>query len=122
MRKSWIGLLVIVLMIVLATQAFAGVFDTVKGFFGSSAINGAITLFFVILSGVFGVSLLRFKTPVIKIYDAYCEYRDAKLVDSQGGEKVTREEWDAIFKRIGDAVMALLAVAPGRWAKKLNTG
>lgn len=122
MRKWWIVLLVTVLMIVLATQAFAGVLDSVKGFFGSSAINGAITLFFVILSGIFGISLLRFKEPVIKVYNAYCEYRDAKLKDSQGGEKVTREEWDTIFKRIGEAVMALLAVAPGRWAKKLNTG
>ena len=123
MRTLLIVLLVTVLMVVLATQAFAGVLDTVKGWiFGSNAVNGAITLFFVVLSGIFGAALLRFKEPVIKIYGTYCEYRDAKTKDSQGGEKVTREEWDNIFKKLGDAVMALLAVCPGGWAKKLNTG
>jgi len=122
MRNLLIVLLVTVLMVVLATQAFAGVIDTVKGFFGSSAVKGAVTLLFVILSGFFGVGILRFKKPVIMTYEAYCKYRDAKLKDSHGGEKVTPEEWDDIFKKIGEGVMALLAVAPGRWAKKLNTG
>jgi len=123
MRNLLIVLLVTVLMVVLATQAFAGVFDTVKSWvFGSNAVLGAITLFFTVLSGIFGITLLRFKEPVKKIYLTYCEYRDAKLKDSQGGEQVTREEWDNIFKKLGEAVMALLAVCPGGWAKRLNTG
>ena len=122
MKNVLIVLLVTVLMIMLATQAFAGVIDTVKGFIGSSAVHGAITALFAILAVIFGAGILRFKKPVIISYEAYCRYRDAKLKDSQGGEKVTREEWDDIFKKIGEGVMALVAVAPGRWAKKLNTG
>ena len=122
MKKFLIVLLITVLMVVLATQAFAGVFGAIKGFVTSSAIHGAITAFFAILAVIFGASILNFKNPVIMMYEAYCEYRDAKLKDSQGGEKVTREEWDKIFTKIGNAVMALLAVCPARWAKKFNTG
>ena len=95
--------------------------DTVKDFVSSSAVNGALTALFAILTGVFGAGIMRFRKPVIMLYEVYCEYRDAKMKDSQGGENVTREEWDEIFKRFGEAIMSLLAVAPGKWAKRLNT-
>ena len=122
MKKFLLFVLVFVLMVMITTVAFAGVLDKAKDFLGSSAVHGTITLLFVILSGVLGGGLLRFKRPVIMMYDVYCEYRDAKLKDSEGGEKVTQEEWDNIFKKIGEAVMALLAVAPGSWAKNLKIG
>lgn len=125
MKKVMIGLMVAVLVVFFAAQAFAGVLDTVldtvKDFVTSSAVHGAITALFAILTGIFGAGVFRFKKPVILLYDVYCEYRDAKLKDSQGGDKVTREEWDEIFKKFGEVVMSLLVVAPGRWAKRLRT-
>ena len=121
MKRFFMFMIVFILMFSLASLAFAGVVGTVKGFFGSSAVNGAVAAVFLVLSGIFGVGLLRFKKPVIMIYNVYREYSSAKLVDSVGGEQISKDEWDKIFLAMGEAVMALLAVAPGGWSKKLKT-
>ena len=110
------------LVFIVVTPVVADIFDTAKNFFSSSAVHGAITTLFAIKAVIFGADILRFKKLMIMSYEVYCEYRDANLKDSQGSEKVIREEWDTIFKKVGEAVMALLAVASASWAKRFITG
>ncbi len=125
MRKAATYFIITIILTMACTfTAEAGILssigNSVKGFITSSAVQGAITLIFVVLAGFFGVGIIRFKKPVMELYDVFLAYRDAKLKDSQRGEHISKDEWNDIFKQFGEAVMALLAVAPGSWAKGLK--
>lgn len=96
------------------TVAYCGVWDSFK----NNAIEGAITVFFVILSGLFGKKIMEYKKVVSDIYAAFREYKDSINEKSAGGKDITKEEWQAITARLVTAIEDSFAIIPIKWLPK----
>jgi hypothetical protein len=97
-----------------ATLAFAGWTDVVKDY----TINGLIAVLFAIVAAVFGQKWLALKKPIQALLDVFAEYRAGKLVQSEGGKDLTKDEWNKIFAKMTVAVEAIVAAMPESWLPK----
>jgi len=93
MRNLLIVLLVTVLMVVLATQAFAGVFDTVKGWMTGEVIAFIASAVAVVIAGAVGVLYTRI-TRTCKEAGEFLAALGTALED----KKITRQELGSIVK------------------------
>lgn len=106
--------LFVVMFVLFATAAYAGWTDSIKDF----AVEGLVTVFFAIIAAVFGKKWLAFKKPVQALLDVFAEYRKGKLLQSDGGQDLTKAEWNVIFEKMTLAVEAIVAAMPASWLPK----
>jgi len=116
MKRFNFGLFISVLLVTVlfATVAYCGVWESFKNY----AVENAITVLFVILSGVFGKTILNYKKVVVSIYAAFREYKEAINEKSSGGKDITKEEWQAITAKLITALEDAFAVIPIKWLPK----
>ena len=93
MRTLFVFLLVFVLMILVSTQAFAGVFDTVKGWVTGEVLGYVSAAVLVIIAGAIGVLY----TKITRTFKEAGEFL-ATLGTALEDKRLTREELGAIVK------------------------
>jgi hypothetical protein len=99
------------LMLLAAMPVYAGVMETVQ----EHAISGALTLLFGLIAAVFGSRWAKLKAPVMAVISAIYAYKDAKETKSDGGSKITPDEWNRIYAHLSVALDGLIAAIPSSW-------
>lgn len=96
------------------TVAYCGVWESFK----NNAIGGAISLFFVILSGFFGKKVMDYKKVVNDLYAAIRTFKDSMSEKSDGGKEITTNEWNKNFAQFIVVCEDIFAIIPIKWLPK----
>ena len=108
-RFMFVMLLIVVLVCIMTTPAFAGLKDWIKGNAFDMIVGMAITLVAGLLGGtVLGKILLKAKAPLLELDDVFIKVHQARQPDSAGGKTITSEEKDAILKEVEDVLAATM--------------
>lgn len=110
-RINW---LLFSMLLIIATPAYCGVWESFK----NNAIEGAITLFFVILSGILGKKVMDYKKIVNDLYAAFRAFKDSTSEKSEGGKEITKTEWDNNIAKFIIVCEDIFAIIPLKWTKK----
>jgi hypothetical protein len=110
-RINW---LLFSMFLIIATPAYCGVWESFK----NNAIEGAITLIFVVLSGILGKKVMDYKKVVNDLYATFREFKTATGEKSVGGKEITKEEWDGIIAKLVTAFEDIFAIIPVKWLPK----
>lgn len=122
MRKVICVMLILLLAVMAATPAMAGVMSVVKGAAATAgnwlienALAALLTMFFTVVAGFFGGStwgkyILKAKAPINELKDVVIKYHKARQASSPGGVKMTEEEKDDLIKELGEVVEAVVEV------------
>jgi len=109
----------LLMVILFASVAYAGIGETIKDFLVDQAAAAIIAGVFTVLSLFFGAKVLKFRSLIINLVEAFNKYSRAREIDSAGGDKVTPEEWTDIFESLRGAVKALIELLPDKLKAKL---
>ena len=105
-----------------AVTAQAGIFDTIKDKVSGAAVWALITVVFgaagVFLKGRYDIN--KAKTALVEISHVVSFYKKARTETSNGGERITTEEWAKIGKEGMEAIIAVLYALPVKWQKKIK--
>ncbi len=116
MKRFNFGLFIMVLLVTVlfATVAYCGVWESFK----NNAFEGLITLFFVILSGIFGKKVMNYKNAVNNLYATFREFKNDLSEKSEGGKELTKNEIDRIIAKMVINVEDIFALIPIKWLPK----
>ena len=108
-------LIIAVLLLLVASMAWAGVLGEAKGWLVENALGALLTLFFMVIAGFFGGTkvgqiLLKAKVPIYDLKEVLIEIHNARKPSSPGGVKTTEEEKDAILKKVENLIASVVNV------------
>ena len=98
MKKIICTLLILMLI---ATDAYAGIWDRFKDVAISSVTGYVITGVFFLLSTVLGATVLKWKRLMTSLSKVLLEVYASTRPDSPGGAQITGKEVDAIVAKLG---------------------
>ena len=101
-------IVIMLLIMLISTVAFAGIIDTVKGFISDKVIEMVIAGVFLVISTFFGGAALKWKKTVTEGSHILKAIWDSIQEDSPGGSNITKEEFEKILTHGGHAGAAAL--------------
>lgn len=99
------------------TVVHAGIFQFVKDNFVLSA-STIIGLIFLVIASVFGKKYLKYKQPIVELYDVVEAYQEARKEKSDMGRKISPKEQEKILNEIIEAGKAIFKIVPIRWLRR----